>query len=168
MQRLVRHGLLAGLLAVVCIELIVLNLSLIPSIYLLKDKEVPRYKKQYEDIQKSLDEIALLKDKTTIDEDTVAGPPKRETFRTLSRTAGIVKSPQFRTWSHTQRQGQMKEMPAEVKIFGETASPLFKFLQNVDNLPGTGRIKTLSLNKTRGKTNEFDLTMRYSTFSPPE
>ena len=165
MNRLVKKITLAGLIVIVIIELIVLNLAVIPRILELRRKSIPAAKKRYEKVNAQIEEIRVARErKGTGVALTNEGAPTLAVFKRLAMQAGVGRTPQFRQWPGRTRIKKMEKTLTEVKVFNEQAGHLFRLLESIEGLSGAGRIETVSI--FRRKVNEFDLTVLYATFKP--
>jgi hypothetical protein len=167
MNRHVRIGLTFALLLLVAAEAMYVHM-LVGRVYLLRDHAVPDAKARYDSIHNDMEEIGNAQQGMGGPRDPNHGVPAISDLQGLARMAGINAAPNVRQWAGTTRSADINETLSEIKFGNAGGEALFKFLKGLEEYSPAGRIKLLSLSQGRGKTNEFDLTVQYATYTPKE
>jgi hypothetical protein len=167
MNRQVRIALTFVILLLVAIEAIFVH-ALVSRVSRLRASVVPDAKAAYDRIHKDIEAIRIARQGGGGTRDLNRGIPAINDIQELARMAGIKAAPNVRQWAGTTRQADTSETLSEVKFNGADGDAVFKFLKGLEDYSPAGRIKLLSLSQGRGKTNEFDLTVQYATYTPKE
>ena len=165
MRPLLRDVLIGILSVIACIEIVGINMT-IHSINTIRT-EVSRVRTEYSSVQKNLDEYKVIHQMGGASSGGRKGPLDLSYIAEIASKAGITKTPQFRDWENKGRKNDFKERISEMKVYAAKAKPMYAFLESIDSLGPMNRIKSITITRTRGKSNLFDVVIRHSEYSVP-
>ena len=131
----------------------------------LRDIKVPALRKAYEEVHANLSRISIRIHDGGRDVVEKGGAPSVAQFRELAKIAGISRIPTFDQRNQNSRSKSVKEVLTKIYAPDITAESLYAFLQSVENLSNSGRIKELTISPAGKKQDTFNLNVSYSTYS---
>jgi len=166
MKSLYKKWIFFALFAVLCIEIIAVNVYL-SRISELRSSVVPAARKDYRESREKLNQIREYKKKFGEDSQGQKGVPLQGQFREWARQAGIEEVPEVRQSMKPGGREKDKVHLSVITVRGVKADPLFKFLRILDETGSSNRIERLTIHEQRGKPNEFYLVINFATYMRP-
>jgi hypothetical protein len=165
MNRMVKNSLFLGLAVLVCIEVVVLWVT-VSGVSELREEKLDRAKTSYRKTHSRLEEIRSSRKKAGSSSVYGKGALGIAEIKQIAKQAGVSQNPHVKKWPVRAQNRDLNEQVSEIRLFRVSADAVFTFLSALENTGGSSRIKTLNIIKTRGKINVFDLNVWYSTFVP--
>ena len=151
---------LPALFAIVCIEILIINIYL-SRISELRNTLIPNQKKTHNECHKKLEEIKAHKDKSGGFGDRHKGIPQQGQFKEWAQKAGISTAPEVRQYPP---RGNTPYYTSHITIREAEGASLFAFLKILDEIGGNNWIKELTITEHRGKSNKFMLYVTFATY----
>lgn len=131
----------------------------------LKHQNVPEVKARYEQVHGLLRDVRLSKRRVDTYPLQEGVPPSVAQFRELAKTAGISRVPTFHQRDQGGRDKTIHEISTDINVQQVSADSLFRFLQSIENISGSGRILELTVWRGGKEKDQFNLNVKYSTYA---
>lgn len=152
------------LIIIAVIEMAWINM-LISNISELREKEVPSTIKKYQDVKTYLDELRGLKHIVGIGPAPKKGPPTLGGLKEFAKASGIKKTPHVNQRTVSRDEG-MDEIISDIAVAKCDSKSLYAFLERLESIGGTSRLRTLYIRREKSGNNEFYLKVSLSTLIP--